>query len=140
MCCNKCAGLKVIIIIIFYQPKGEFEMTTLRPARGYAPCGSASVITLLQKYRFPLSPSNTTPGLTHTLHTPTNKQTSLTPPLLSGSSQTHFHLDFTFVHSASPSPPLLLLEQRSGPTTTKFTSSFYISSSSSSSSPWCQGG
>jgi len=39
---------------------------------GYAPCGSALVITLLQKYRFPLSPSNTTPELTHTsLHTPT---------------------------------------------------------------------
>lgn len=49
-------------ILIFSQMKTRYG--------GYAPCGSALVITLLQKYRFPLSPSNTTPETdTHSVYT-----------------------------------------------------------------------
>lgn len=50
-------------------------MKTHTPHGGYAPCGSALVITLLQKYRFPLSPSNTTPETdTHSVYTHPQKK------------------------------------------------------------------
>lgn len=59
----------------------------------------------MQKYRFPLSPSNTTPGLIHTLHTPTIKQTCSAP--LADSSlvphNTHFQLGFTSFSLSLPS-------------------------------------
>lgn len=68
---------------------------------GYAPCGSALVITLLQKYRFPLSPSNTTPELTHSLNTHPQtlnrlQQVTLHPPpppplTFISLTSTHFH-------------------------------------------------
>lgn len=76
---------------------------------GYAPCGSALVITLLQKYRFPLSPSNTTPELTHSLHTPTINEPSaadnsslltLSLPLTITSFNHHFH-PLVYIHSLS---------------------------------------
>lgn len=75
---------------------------------GYAPCGSALVITLLQKYRLPLSPSNTTPKTgTHSVEThpqtppPTCVMTSGLWP--SRHPQTHsFVLWFTFIRSSSP--------------------------------------
>ncbi len=126
---------------------------------GYAPCGSASVITLLQKYRFPLSPSNTTPILTHSLHTPTNNKlavrenSSLFTLSVSDHPIIHKHtlssFSFTFIRSLPPVcslPPRCSLfafhwlKRSSRCRTTKFTSSIKHEISSSSpclcQSPW----
>lgn len=86
------------------------QMMTRTLYGGYAPCGSALVITLLQKYRFPLSPSNTTPELTHSLHTPTNNKPSAivhsSPLSVSDRHIIHKHtlssFSFTFIRSLSP--------------------------------------
>lgn len=80
------------------------QMTTQTCGCSYAPCGSALVITLLQKYRLPLSPSNTTPKTgTHSVDahpqppSPTFSY-DLQPLTISSFTNTQFH-PLVYIHS-----------------------------------------
>lgn len=117
------------------SPKTNDDTQTL--LGGYAPCGSALVITLLQKYRFPLSPEQHHPS-TDTQSTHTHKQQTVCLTVSDRRSQTRTLILKVYIHSFSSSfrrCSLLELhrsERSSGcRTTKKFTSSIRHEISSS---------
>lgn len=105
-CCGKRAGLK---IKSFQSWNDDSEPRWLRPL------WRASVITLLQKYRFPLSPSNT-PQDEHTLCTHPRPSR----PAPRADSTLHKHTLCSTHSSVCPSPPSKRSRSR---TTSSFSSS-----------------